>query len=321
MEEHGFGRLPCIRCGTETTIRLELDDFTLTCVDCDADFAVSDIEDILTKWTQGRMIAPMDDCILIIDATNYVVQHWMGSQGSYPSARALCHFAAHVHKRYSLRAVHFAFDGGGRTFRHELFAGYKAGRTPKPQALIDELELAYEQAQQYGHVHRLPGVEADDIIATLTTESSYERKVVIFSRDKDLRQLLVDGRVSLITDAHANRGDYMLSFLTASDLLTRTRIGACQWADYQALAGESDGWPGADGVGEKTATKLIVSFGHLAGIKNAVADWPASLELSRAGIKLTKRQAAGIRKLDIELARKITRLRTDIPLGELAVTQ
>ena len=258
----------------------------------------------------------MDDCILIIDASSYIVTHWMGSQGNYPSSRALCQFAEHVSKRYNLRAVHFAFDGGGRTFRHELFADYKAGRAAKPQALIDELANAYEQSHQYGHVHRMLNVEADDIVATLTHGAF--GKVVIFSRDKDLRQLLMPGSVSLITDAHANRGDYMLSFLTASDLLTRTRIGASQWADYQALAGESDGWPGAEGVGEKTATKLIAAFGDLEGVKRAVLDYPASLELSRAGIKLKKRQAAGIRKLDIELARKITRLRTDIPLGELA---
>lgn len=246
----------------------------------------------------------------IIDATNYLVTYWHGTRGEgQPASDALVSLLDSFCRLHHTDRICAVFDAGGRSHRHDLFADYKAGRNEKDPALHSECEQAKIKLSGAAEVHYREGVEADDLIATLTREEvNRGRRVVIVSRDKDLRQLLRKDMVSLLTNASRLAGKWTFSYLTADKIDVRPE----QWADLQALAGESDGWPGADGVGRITATLLLQHFGTIEGVMAAINDWPYSLELSRAGIKLNKKQVAGLRSLDVELARAITCLRDDV---------
>lgn len=247
----------------------------------------------------------------IVDATNYLVTYWHGTRGQgQPASDALVSFMDAFCRKHNPDRVHAVFDAGGRSHRHDLFADYKAGRGEKDPALREQCEQAKVKVHAVAaEVHYREGVEADDLIATLTrAEVEAGRRVVIASRDKDLRQLLRKNQVSLLMHVSRLNGKWVFLYLTADKLEVRPE----QWADLQALAGESDGWPGADGVGRVTATLLLQHFGTIEGIMAAIKDWPHSLDLSRAGIKLNKRQVAGLRALDVDLAREITRLRDDV---------
>lgn len=252
----------------------------------------------------------------LVDGTNYVTTYWHGTHGEgQPASEALVAMVDGFSRAHNPELVTVAFDSGGRTHRHEAFEGYKAGRSEKDPRLLEELDRAAQLSLDAVGVMRLHGVEADDLLASMTramVETGY--RVVIQSRDKDLRQLLCKGSVTLMTKANRDRGEWSYQYFSADDLLP---LLPEQWADYQALCGESDGWPGADGIGPKTAQSLLVAFGNLEGILEAITDWPHSLDLTRAKVRLNRTQVNGLKKLDVELARKITRLRTDVLFVEV----
>ncbi len=153
------------------------------------------------------------------------------------------------------------FDAGGKSFRHELDADYKATRRETPDDLKRQLPLFSQitEVLQWP-VMRVPGVEADDVIATLTRHARARGwEVVIYSGDKDLMQLVDDG-VTVIDSLR------QINYDTAA-VEKKFGVGPQLLRDYLALVGDSsDNVPGMPGVGKVTASKLLKAHGSIDGI-------------------------------------------------------
>ena len=150
------------------------------------------------------------------------------------------------------------FDAPGRTFRDDLFAAYKAHRPPMPDDLRVQIEPLLEAVQALGlPLLRISGVEADDVIGTLARRAADgDRRVLISTGDKDMAQLV---------------GPYITLVNTMSDstydrdgVKAKFDVWPEQIIDYLALAGDSsDGIPGIDKVGPKTAAKWLNQYGSI----------------------------------------------------------
>ena len=150
------------------------------------------------------------------------------------------------------------FDAKGKTFRNEIYEDYKANRPPMPEELAEQIEPLYEILRAEGlPLVIVDGVEADDVIGTLTRqalEQGYE--VLISTGDKDMAQLVEPG-VTLI-DTMNDR------IMDLSMVREKFGVGPEQIIDYLALMGDtSDNIPGVPKVGPKTAAKWLRQYGSL----------------------------------------------------------
>ncbi len=154
-----------------------------------------------------------------------------------------------------------ATDSKEPTFRHELYKDYKANRTEMPPDLVVQLPYLFRLFESMGiHTLKESGVEADDIIGTVTNRFSNKNvHCYIVSGDKDFMQLLND-HVFLFTPKKGGEN------ITISYDGVKEKFGCTpeQVIDVLALIGDSsDNVPGVPGIGEKGAAKLIEQFGSL----------------------------------------------------------
>jgi len=158
-----------------------------------------------------------------------------------------------------------AFDKG-RTFRDDLFEDYKATREKMP----DDLRSQIVRIQEMIDLLKIPRLEldnyeADDIIGSLATWAANEEGlgVKIITGDRDLLQLVSDRIVVSLPEGRGGKDkDYF-----AEDVVERMGVKPEQVVDLKALMGDSsDNIPGVRGVGPKTATKLLESYGTLDGV-------------------------------------------------------
>jgi len=190
------------------------------------------------------------------------------------------------------------FDAPGRTFRDDLFAAYKAHRPPMPDDLRVQIEPLLEAVQALGlPLLRISGVEADDVIGTLARRAADgDRRVLISTGDKDMAQLV---------------GPYITLVNTMSDstydrdgVKAKFDVWPEQIIDYLALAGDSsDGIPGIDKVGPKTAAKWLNQYGSIDALIANADQVPGKIgENLRAGLDTLalSRQLATIR-CDLDL--------------------
>ncbi|GAB5537127.1 MAG: DNA polymerase I [Rubricoccaceae bacterium] len=168
-------------------------------------------------------------------------------------------------------AVVFDAIGPGGTFRDELYEDYKAHRPPTPPEIVSNIPLIKELVTGFDiPVLEVPGVEADDVIGTLARRAEEEGvDVVIFSPDKDFRQLLSDSESGAGSgEVHMLRPPYMGEAFNRETAETfREKYGGLepsQFIDLLALMGDSaDNVPGVPGIGEKTAITLIDTYGDV----------------------------------------------------------
>ncbi|MGA0155796.1 MAG: DNA polymerase I [Candidatus Limnocylindrus sp.] len=156
-----------------------------------------------------------------------------------------------------------AFDAPGATHRHERFPAYKAQRPSMPDELRSQVPLVRDLVAALGlPLLEAPGYEADDVIGTIAEQARSEGwEVMIVSGDLDMLQL-VGPNVSLLHTAKGG-ADAMVIY-DAAKIFERYGLTPEQIVDFKALKGDSsDNIPGVPGVGEKTAAKLIASFGSL----------------------------------------------------------
>ena len=190
------------------------------------------------------------------------------------------------------------FDAPGRTFRDDLFTAYKAHRPPMPDDLRVQIEPLLEAVQALGlPLLRISGVEADDVIGTLARRAADgDRRVLISTGDKDMAQLV---------------GPYITLVNTMSDstydrdgVKAKFDVWPEQIIDYLALAGDSsDGIPGIDKVGPKTAAKWLNQYGSIDALIANADQVPGKIgENLRAGLDTLalSRQLATIR-CDLDL--------------------
>ena len=197
-----------------------------------------------------------------------------------------------------------AFDLKHPTFRHEMYAEYKAGRHPTPEELLSQFPDAKECLSLMGlHVLELPGYEADDIQGTVAklAHSQPDTEAYVLSGDRDLLQLIDDKITVLLATNNDTR------VMRREDFRAEYGIEPEAFVDMKALMGDSsDNIPGVAGVGKKTAESLMVSFGSLDGIYEGIDD-----------LRITK----GVRekllhdKENAYLSQRLARICTDAPIG------
>lgn len=193
-----------------------------------------------------------------------------------------------------------AFDVGGTTFRHQLYAAYKANRQPMPASLQQSLPAFYDTLRDWGlQVLLIPGVEADDVIATGVSRWLHEDRgtALIASSDKDLHCLIAHG--ALIWDHFKNEAH------DRQWVEQKFGVGPELLPDLLALVGDaSDNIPGVSKVGIKTAAKLLRAYGSLDGV------------MAGAGI-LSDAMGQRLRneREQLMLSRQLVQLKTDVVLG------
>ena len=156
-----------------------------------------------------------------------------------------------------------AFDKG-KTFRHDKYDDYKAGRQAMPDELKEQFPKAKEVLDAMGIKHfEIENYEADDIIGTLAKRVDEEDEFVatIVSSDKDLLQLISDEvDVKLL-----KQSGHIL--MTREEFMNTYQVEPIRMIDLKALMGDaSDHIPGVKGIGEKTAINLLAKYGSLDGL-------------------------------------------------------
>ena len=159
----------------------------------------------------------------------------------YPSHHAVC-----------------VFDAKGPTFRDDIYPQYKATRSPMPDDLRSQIEPIHRLVRLMGWpLLDVPGVEADDVIATLAHMASTQgMSVVVSSGDKDLSQL-VNERITIIDTMNGKKRD-------VAGVTDEFGVPPSLMIDYQTLVGDTvDNVPGVAKVGPKTAAKWLMEYGSL----------------------------------------------------------
>jgi DNA polymerase-1 len=159
------------------------------------------------------------------------------------------------------------FDAKGRTFRDDLYAEYKANRPPMPDDLSQQTQPLCEAIAAMGWpLLTVDGVEADDVIGTLSRAAEREgMRVVISTGDKDMAQLVCEGVTLVNTMSNET--------LDVEGVRRKFGVPPERIVDYLALVGDSiDNVPGVDKVGPKTAAKWITQYGSLDEVIAHAAD-------------------------------------------------
>jgi DNA polymerase-1 len=156
-----------------------------------------------------------------------------------------------------------SFDLAAPTFRHELFEAYKAHRPDTPDELIQQVPKikAFLKAMNIP-IYEMEGYEADDVLATLAKKAEQQgMKTVIVSSDKDLLQLVSENIVTL-----SERMGHKVVY-TPEKVKEKYGITPAQMQDFLGLVGDSsDNIPGIQGIGPKTASKLLEEFGSVENV-------------------------------------------------------
>jgi 5'-3' exonuclease len=202
--------------------------------------------------------------------------------------------------------VAVAFDNPIRSFRNELFPGYKTEEGVPPE-LLAQLDAAEEAVRALGvTVWSMDRFEADDALATGAARfRDAVEQVRLLTPDKDLGQCL-SGRRVVQVDRLRNRE------IDEEALRERRGIRPESVPDWLALVGDdADGIPGLPGFGEKTAARLLAEHLHLEAIPSDPARWPAGI---RGAAQLARALERG--REDAVLYRRLATLVPDVPLDE-----
>ena len=165
-----------------------------------------------------------------------------------------------------------AFDRPEPTFRHVQVDTYKANRSAAPDILRQQMGIVREvlDALKLPQID-IAGFEADDILATLAEQAASKGiNVLVVTGDRDSFQLVRDPHIKVV---YNKRGVSDYALYDEAGILERTGVRPEQYVQYASLRGDtSDNLPGVPGVGEKTAAKLINSYGGIDGIYAHLAE-------------------------------------------------
>src|SRR5436305_5186077 len=192
------------------------------------------------------------------------------------------------------------FDASGRSFRNEIYGEYKANRREMPDDLAPQLEHVRRAADAFSVCQiEMQNYEADDLIATYARHAvEAGARVTILSSDKDMMQLVADGRV-MMRDPMTDRP------IGEAEVREKFGVGPDKVIEVQALCGDStDNVPGVPGVGVKTAAELINAYGDLEALLAHAHE-----------IKQPKRREALIEnEAKARLSKELVKLDDDVPL-------
>lgn len=210
-----------------------------------------------------------------------------------------------------------AFDLSGPTYRHEAYEAYKAGRKENDENLELQLKRSYDIFKAFGiPVYSHPGFEADDIIGTIVEKLKKDKntEIIIASGDMDTMQL-VDGKKVQVYTLKKGLNDTIL--YDEEKVVERFGFKPKLLVDYKGLRGDpSDNIIGVKGIGEKTATSLITSFGTVEEIyKILKKSGPRLAEaLAKAGISERVKNLLLENEEEAVFSKTLATIRPDAPI-------
>jgi DNA polymerase I len=202
------------------------------------------------------------------------------------------------------------FDYSAKTFRSDLFDGYKANRPEPPEDLIPQFPLVRDAVRAFNVACiEKEGYEADDLIATYALQAlDAGADVTIVSSDKDLMQIVQPGIVMYDTMKNKVIGE--------EGVIEKFGVPPSKVIEVQALIGDSsDNVPGVPGIGVKTAALLINEYGDL---ESLLARAEEIKQQKRRENLITFADQARLSKTLVTLDRHVA---LDVPLAETAVHQ
>ena len=208
-----------------------------------------------------------DNFLILIDGTAYLYRAFhalpplTNKQGENTGAiHGFLKALFKIIEDFAPEHIGLIFDAKGKNFRHDIYSEYKANRSKMPDELSEQIPKLYEILELLGYPPIIiDGVEADDVIGTLSKQFRKTKDVRIFSGDKDFAQL-VNSSVAIINP---------ITLETMDEVAVKKKFGidAKHIIDYLALVGDkSDNIPGLPGVGSKTASRLINQYGSVENI-------------------------------------------------------
>ncbi len=207
--------------------------------------------------------------LLLVDGSSYLYRafHAMPDLRAVPgdptsaatgAIRGMINMMQALRKEVPTQLAACVFDAKGPTFRDEMYPAYKAHRSPMPDDLRAQIEPIHAMVRMLGWtVLDVPGVEADDVIATLAVTAAKQGvTVVVSSGDKDLSQL-VNEHITIIDTMNGKKRD-------VAGVTAEFGVPPNLMIDYQTLVGDTvDNVPGVAKVGPKTAAKWLMEYGSL----------------------------------------------------------
>ena len=216
--------------------------------------------------------------LLLVDGSSYLYRafHAMPDLRAVPgdptsaatgAIRGMINMMQALRKEVPTQLAACVFDAKGPTFRDEMYPAYKANRSPMPDDLRSQIEPIHAMVRMLGWtVLDVPGVEADDVIATLAVTAAQQGvTVVVSSGDKDLSQL-VNEHITIMDTMNGKKRD-------VAGVTAEFGVPPHLMIDYQTLVGDTvDNVPGVAKVGPKTAAKWLMEYGSLENLLQHAAD-------------------------------------------------
>ncbi len=209
-----------------------------------------------------------------------------------------------------------AYDLPKPTFRHTAYKDYKAGRAKTDDALVAQMQRSREIFESFGiPIYDKEGFEADDILGTVVEQlkNAKNLEVVIASGDMDTLQLVSDKKVQVYT---LKKGINDTILYDEDKVRERFGFGPELLPDFKGLKGDpSDNIKGIAGIGDKTATDLIVKFGSVEEIYKVLKKNKSAFE--KVGIKPRVVQLLEKGREEAEFSKILATIRRDVPVSYL----
>ena len=210
-------------------------------------------------------MAEKEPPVILVDGSSYLFRAFhalpplTNSKGQPTGAvYGVINMLRKLRDEYQPEYMAVVFDAKGKTFRHDIYKEYKAHRPPMPDDLKVQIEPLHALVRALGFpLIVVDGVEADDVIGTLATRATQQKKEMLISTgDKDLAQL-VNPHVTLINTMNDE-------VLDETGVETKFDVPPARIIDYLTLVGDSsDNIPGVPKVGPKTAVKWLKQYDSL----------------------------------------------------------
>jgi DNA polymerase-1 len=250
--------------------------------------------------------------LFLIDGNSLVYRAFYALPESIATSRgqptnAIFGFASMLVKiltEYGPKTTLVVWDAG-MSGRDEVSAEYKAGRKQRPDLLSEQWPHMHPLVEAFGYRNiKVPGYEADDVIATLARQAAEQGiDVTIVTGDRDAFQLIEDNVKVMAT----SRGITETKVYDREAVIDRYGIAPEQIPDFYGLKGDtSDNIPGVPGIGDKTASELLQRFGDLETVLASVdeisgAKRKENLTNHAEDARVSKRLATAVRDVDLEI--------------------
>ncbi|MGB0495817.1 MAG: DNA polymerase I [Kangiellaceae bacterium] len=263
--------------------------------------------------------------LILVDGSSYLFRayHSMSQTGFSNSAGqptgaiyGVINMMKSLCKQYDSQRIAVIFDAKGKTFRNDIYPEYKANRPPMPDDLRSQIAPVHNIIKALGFpLYAIDGVEADDVIGTISDMATKQgQEVIISTGDKDMAQL-VNEHVSLINTMTGQ-------FLDVEGVKEKFGIPPELIIDFLGLMGDKvDNIPGVAGVGQKTAIGLLQGIGSIDDIyKNLdkISELPIR-GAKKLGDKMKANEADA--RLSYELATIVLNVELPFKIDELVMQE